>query len=628
MQIDVDRLKSVKPNLSSAKKHVQSARSIVSGISIPSDFECAGTIRQIPQFLSLIEERIGNLGNWIDTSVSKFQEVQNKNDNILNGLQNNPIFKLFASVGNVTSSAVKGAGSLLEHLVDGGAIILTGANTVATGASDITSWAINKARGKNSKLQWAETKKAWKNTMSFVSNDYVGSSFNKFYDSKLGKFIDKSAYKPFKHNGVVSNTVSGVTEVAGIALITALTGGIAGIGAGTSASAATAAGISGMAGFGKYTGKAWNTLSKKDGNKKVTLPKVLKSIGNGILNGAWEGAQWFLGAKLGNLAIKGSKAGTAALRIGINSSANAADTPFRALTDSLLTGKKFKDSWKKEGGLTSLLTNFGIGLIGSTFGEILNWHKNGEVQAELSEGNNLNQNIKNQLEENIEITKTRHKKYLLEEHPDFGITEKEIDDVYDTIVKCKSDEEFQNLARQMTSWSEDDIAHVDAFRSIKYDLIVLRPGNPPETIAHEGNHGLGYFLYLNHGSTGRGMNEAATEMIALQINGINGIGDSGYRDNVAHLRDIKNILSSFGINNVIEKSYFAKNLTDKLYFEALLNVITGRKDFYKDLIEAMDYADGQAGLTVTKGEIKGANIHIDVLVTELEDALKKNIKLK
>lgn len=619
MQIDVDGLKGVKPNLNSAKQHVQSARSIVSGISTPSDFECAGTIRQIPQFLSLIEERIGNLGNWIDTSVSKFQEVQNKNDNILNGLQKNPIFKLFASVGNVTSSTVKGAGSLLEHLVDGGAIILTGAKTVATGTSDITSWAINKARGKNSKLQWTETKKAWKNTMSFVSNDYVGSSFNKFYDSKLGKFIDKSAYKPFKHNGVVSNTVSGVTEVAGIALITALTGGIAGIGAGTSASAATAAGISGMAGFGKYTGKAWNTLSKKDGNKKVTLTKVLKSIGNGVLNGAWEGAQWFLGAKLGNLAVKGSKAGTAALRIGINSSANAADTPFRALTDSLLTGKKFKDSWKKEGGLTSLLTNFGIGLIGSTFGEVLNWSQRSKTPVNVPE--------ETQLEKDIKVAYERMSDYFLKKHPELKITKDKLDYAFENIIRCDSDKEFEELAIQITNWTEDEIKYTRAFRSGKYDVVVLKPGNTPETVTHEINHMLGN-IYTS-GKNSRGINEACTEKIALQINGIKGPGDSGYRNNVYNILDLENILSEAGITNVIEQSYFTDS---KTYLRQLLGDLTDVDDFYDRLEYAMNYADGYGAKYSTiqemKHDVNDANTYICRLLDILEDRMMKKGMIK
>ena len=612
MQIDISGLKNVKPNLDKAKKAVKSAKGIVSGISAPGDFEGAGTLKQVPQFLSQIEERLGNLSSWVDTTVNKFQEVQSRNKSIIGGLSDNIIFKLYATQGNVIMSAAKGAGSLVEHLLDAGAITLTGAGTVATGASDVTRWIVNKAKGKDTKLNWNNTKKIWKNTMSFVSNDYVGSAFNKFYDSKVGKFIDKAAYKPFRHNGAVSSAVSGVTEVAGIALITAITGGIAGIGMGTSASAAAAAGVAGSAGVGKYTGKAWNTLSKKDGKDNVTLKKVAKSLGNGVLNGAWEGAQWFLGAKLGNIAIKGSKLGSAALRVGIDSSVNAVDTPFRAVTNSLLTGDKFKESWKKEGGWTSLLTNFGIGLLGSTFGEVKNWSKTPKTEIDLK-------NIKKG--KNVrESQKTMNN--FFKENPEFKVNQDKINNAFKNIRTCKTEEEFTKIAINKYGYTPKEISTVSAFYSSRDNLVWLRPSNDAQTVSHEVNHSLGNILY---GKNARGINEAVTEKLALKAHGISGSGDSGYKSNVQHLLDLDKVLNKAGVYNADAISYY--NTREKYYYENVLNELAESPKFYDYLKEAMDVADGW-GPVRDKESVKKANMQVEQLIQYLYEGLRDKGKIK
>lgn len=611
MQIDISGLKNVKPNLDKAKKSVKSAKGIVSGISAPGDFEGAGTLKQVPQFLSQIEERLGNLSSWVDTTVNKFQEVQSRNRSIVDGLQSNILARLYATQGNVIMSAAKGAGSLVEHLLDAGAITLTGAGTVATGASDVTRWIINKAKGKDTKLNWNNTKKIWKNTMSIVSNDYVGSAFNKFYDSKVGKFIDKAAYKPFRHNGAVSSAVSGVTEVAGIALITALTGGVAGLGMGTSASATVAAGVAGSAGVGKYTGKAWNTLSKKDGKDKVTLKKVTKSLGNGVLNGVWEGAQWFLGAKLGSVAIKGSKLGSAALRVGIDSSVNAADTPFRAATNSLLTGDKFKESWKKEGGWTSLLTNFGIGLMGSTFGEVKN----------LSKASNLGKDFKNtEIGKNIKESQESMIKYF-KENPELGVTESKLKKSFKNIRTTKTNEEFEKIAINEYGFSPKEVGNVDAFRSNVDGLIWLRPSNDAKTVTHESNHGIGY---ISHKKSDRGLNEAITEKYALDIHGNTGNGNTGYYNNVKHLRNLDKILNGVGIRNADGISYFTE---DKEYFKNVLNDLAQSPKFYDSLKDAMNISDGW-GPVRDKESVKEANMQVEQLLQYLYEGLQDQGRLK
>ena len=370
MQINIEGLSSVKSDINKVKNSIRSAKNTIDGISIPNDFENAGDIRVVSSFLSSVEGQIGEVVNWIDSCTNKFKDVENKNDKILDSLGKNPLLKTLASYGNAGIAVSKGVASLGEHIVDAWAIILTGTKTVPLGASDIASWAAKKVSGKDSKFEWKNTKKVWEKTMSFVSKEYVGNAYNKFYNTSIGKTINDNAYKPFKNNGVVTNAISGLTEIAGIVAITLLSGGAAGVAAGSTASAGISAGVAGTVGFGKYTEEGWNKLSKA--KEKISFgKKTFKALGYGVFNAAWESAQWFVGGMLGNV-VKGTKGIASATRVGIDSVFNAADTPIRALSESILTGESFKKAWKEQGAWSSLLINLGIGFFGSAFGEAIN----------------------------------------------------------------------------------------------------------------------------------------------------------------------------------------------------------------------------------------------------------------
>lgn len=108
----------------------------------------------------------------------------------------------------------------------------------------------------------------------------------------------------------------------------------------------------------------------------TTLENGIKGIFYGISTGAWEGVQWYLGGKLAGWAFKGSKVATSATRIGVDTAFNAMDTPYRTLLDSLATGNTLEESWAARGGWQSMLTDVGIGFIGSTGGEVFDGIKN------------------------------------------------------------------------------------------------------------------------------------------------------------------------------------------------------------------------------------------------------------
>ena len=127
-----------------------------------------------------------------------------------------------------------------------------------------------------------------------------------------------------------------------------------------------------MSGFGRYTEEYWSQAKEKaNGKAWTTEENRANGILYGALNGGWEGAQWFLG---GELIKTGEKLGVGVLpslfRVGTNTTLNAADTSFRALTKSLIDGTKWKEEFEKAGGVTSTLISAGIGLAGSILAEL------------------------------------------------------------------------------------------------------------------------------------------------------------------------------------------------------------------------------------------------------------------
>ena len=153
--------------------------------------------------------------------------------------------------------------------------------------------------------------------------------------------------------------------------------------------------IAGESAFGKYTGQSWNeakqeyeiVLKEELNRGKITKEEYdmalknndwatksvrNKGIGYGGLNAVWEALQWKVGIGLNKFNPFSKAIANSGLRVGVNSIFNAADTSFRALADMAFNkdDKTFKEAFEEEGGWRSTLINFGVGLIGSTIGEI------------------------------------------------------------------------------------------------------------------------------------------------------------------------------------------------------------------------------------------------------------------
>lgn len=102
----------------------------------------------------------------------------------------------------------------------------------------------------------------------------------------------------------------------------------------------------------------------------TTMENGIKGILYGAGSGVWEGLQWYVGGKISTMAVSSSNIANSAARISADTIMNSADTPYRTILDSLISGDSLKDTWDEKGGWKSLFINAGIGLIGSAGSEV------------------------------------------------------------------------------------------------------------------------------------------------------------------------------------------------------------------------------------------------------------------
>ncbi len=165
--------------------------------------------------------------------------------------------KIGASIANGVVALVKGVVSLVESLGDLIILIGSGIGTIGTALYDLGNGI---ATGN---WNFDATKGLWKKTKSIVSYQWTNKVFDAFYETKVGKWLDSNAYKPFKSDGIACQILEGVGYAAGVMALTVLTFGVGGaaIGASTTVSAGTMAVTAAAVGFGKYTAEEWNKNS-------------------------------------------------------------------------------------------------------------------------------------------------------------------------------------------------------------------------------------------------------------------------------------------------------------------------------------------------------------------------------
>ncbi len=165
--------------------------------------------------------------------------------------------KVGASIANAAISLVKGLVSLVEAIGDLAVLVVSGVGTIGTGIYDI-GYGI--ATGN---WDFKATKGLWDGTKSVVSYEWTNKIFDAFYNTEVGKTLDKYAYAPFKSDGIACKIGEGIGYVAGVIAITIATFGVGGvaIGGASGVSATTMAMTATAAGIGKYTAEEWNKNS-------------------------------------------------------------------------------------------------------------------------------------------------------------------------------------------------------------------------------------------------------------------------------------------------------------------------------------------------------------------------------
>ena len=188
-----------------------------------------------------------------------------------------------------------------------------------------------------------ETTNLWNYQMGELEKSPTDELKKDFYTKGAGRTLNNSASSAFKSDGEFISVVSGLTEVGLNIGTSILTGG--------TVSPIT---LQSIQTFGKTATKAAKELNKD--NESSTGEKVVKLLGDALSNTAWETLQWTIGGE-----IMQSGVSTAGKTL-INAVYNSADTPFRALTDSVFLGKDYGEAFQTEGGWTAM----GIsGLVGA-----------------------------------------------------------------------------------------------------------------------------------------------------------------------------------------------------------------------------------------------------------------------
>ena len=370
-----------------AKGSLESARSVLSGIKVPSDFSQGSIVRGAAYKISGIEGKIGTVNSKITSTVNKFKEASRKNDILANDLNRllgslstkgtymdpkksketvdktkanlTKVFKKTgASIGNVAMAFTKGFGKAFEALGDGTLILLTDA------ASTIKVSDPNRIE----EMQ--------QETMAIVTKEPVNNFFKKFYKTDAGKWLDKNAISVLKTRGVGYQAVEGLGYVGGVAVSSMI---IPGSSTGAFAAEAFAA-TTFVSSYGKYTEGYWTNAKKsaKPGEEWKTEEVWSKGQEYGLGNAVWEATQAYAGAKLiPGLRIPGaSEYKNVAARIGLDTIFNAFDTPYRATVDTIVKDGNapldlghWRQEFEKLGGWSSVGADVVIGAAGSAFGE-------------------------------------------------------------------------------------------------------------------------------------------------------------------------------------------------------------------------------------------------------------------
>ena len=412
-QIDssaINRIKTLNTNIIS-NFSTSSASKPTNTESVAIDIDLEKASNPITEFFSNLKDDASDVGAYISDSVesiTKYEWFQDFTDFAMDNVLpivskvGEVIARTGATVGTVVASLIEGILGFGGSLIDLVAIVGSAVLSIPTGIID----GVQAIGGLITGDDWdSVTKALWGKTKGFVETKYVENLFDSFYDTKVGKALKDNAY----FFDTTRSIGTGVGNIAGTVALTVLTFGVGGaVSAGGSAASAAASSSSGIlssissfvgsmsgrmaitaaaSGIGKGTEEAWSEGA---------------SIGEGLvsggLTGLWEGIQFYLGGKIGNLKVFGKSVETAGTKLanslsrvildGIDGGAEGIVQPLIASvykdgyydedgnyikfkeTDNIVD--KYGEIFDDYGGVKNILTNAAIGSGASILGEVLN----------------------------------------------------------------------------------------------------------------------------------------------------------------------------------------------------------------------------------------------------------------
>lgn len=258
-----------------------------------------------------------------------------------------------ASLGNGILSILKGGLEFGEDISNYKYIDVSNKIQGITTLIDIFS---GKELGSNKSL----TKLLQDATMYNVSQRRVSSLYSNFYQTEIGKALDREAYEPLKSTGWGAQLLEGLSYEGTMATVATLTGG----------GASALAYLAYMAGTGRETQNYWG--DKKDkaiGNEWLTNENYVKGLNIGSLTGAWEALTHFLGGDMILSKNRYYPLSNSAARVAIDTAFNAGDIPIRAAIDSIVEGKNINQALEDRGGYDQMKLDALLGFAGSSLGE-------------------------------------------------------------------------------------------------------------------------------------------------------------------------------------------------------------------------------------------------------------------
>ena len=370
---EIDNFSSLSNEIREATQELISARGFQEYIGGVSSDTFSSVVEESAR---TIQELVHNIRQK-QISILSYSEDKEEIRNFINGLSRKDYQQLdltelnqYMGVANSASNLFKGvtgtALTAVSGLVEGlGDFVETGADLLDLGKAVIATPFL---LGNKDQLQ-----EMWNSTKARVQEKKVENAFNNFYsNTELGQYMKNNAYG--------FDTVRGISKglgyTAGIIGLSVVTGGLAngGIGAAGSISAGQLGTTAGVLGFANGTEEAW-----ADG------ANITDGLKYGVASGAWEGAQWYAGARINQIGglgdqiasgiFKGAKQGVG-VRIGLDTITAGIDAFVRpGLTmvykdyGGATTLENYQTAFQAAGGWKNVATQAAIGGIASAFSE-------------------------------------------------------------------------------------------------------------------------------------------------------------------------------------------------------------------------------------------------------------------